>query len=112
MKVNIGPYKSEYEEPCGREIDIQIEKFDTWNMDHTLAMIIVPMLKQLKETTHGYPSNFSSHDEWNAVLDEMIWAFEAIVRDEYILADDYKATMDRIQRGTELFGKYYTNLWD
>ena len=24
-------------------------------MDHTLAMIIVPMLKQLKETKHGAP---------------------------------------------------------
>lgn len=32
---------------------VKIDKFDTWNMDRTLAMIALPMLKQLKETKHG-----------------------------------------------------------
>ena len=36
-----------------RKIKIQIDKWDTWSMDHTLALIILPMLKQLKETQHG-----------------------------------------------------------
>jgi hypothetical protein len=34
---------------------IQIDKWDTWSMDHTLAHIILPMLKQLKATQHGSP---------------------------------------------------------
>lgn len=38
-----------------RKIKIHIDRWDTWNMDHTLALIILPMLKQLKETKHGSP---------------------------------------------------------
>src|SRR6056300_1762589 len=34
---------------------IRIDPWDTWSMDHTLAPIILPMLKQLKETKHGAP---------------------------------------------------------
>lgn len=36
-----------------RKIKIHIDKWDTWSMDHTLAQIVLPMLKQLKETKHG-----------------------------------------------------------
>lgn len=36
-----------------RTIKIHIDKWDTWNMESTLALIILPMLKQLKETKHG-----------------------------------------------------------
>ena len=32
---------------------IKIDKYDTWSMDNTLAIIILPMLKQLKATKHG-----------------------------------------------------------
>ena len=52
MKVWIGPYK---ESDSSRKEEIAIHDYDTWNMDHTLAMIILPMLKQLKETKHGVP---------------------------------------------------------
>jgi hypothetical protein len=38
-----------------RKIDIRIDRWDTWSMDTTLAPIILPMLKQLKETKHGSP---------------------------------------------------------
>mgnify|MGYP003343132145 FL=1 len=38
-----------------RTIDVKIHKYDTWSMDHTLAEIILPMLKQLKATKHGAP---------------------------------------------------------
>lgn len=51
MKIEIGPYVDEGD----RLINIQIDKYDTWSMDHTLALIILPMLKQLKETKHGSP---------------------------------------------------------
>jgi len=90
-----------------RKIKIHIHKYDTWNMDTTLALIIVPLLKQLKETAHGSPmmtaheqsSEGSSqlcfpfyaegdkdawkrgHEEWQEILDKMIWAFEQINTD-------------------------------
>ena len=38
-----------------RNVKVRIDKYDTWNMDHTLALIVLPMLKQLKTTKHGSP---------------------------------------------------------
>jgi hypothetical protein len=38
-----------------RKCRIHIDEYDTWSMDHTLSMIILPMLEQLKETKHGSP---------------------------------------------------------
>jgi len=32
---------------------VKIDYWDTWSMDHTLAHIVLPMLKQLKATKHG-----------------------------------------------------------
>lgn len=79
---------------------VKIDRYDTWNMDHTLALIILPMLKQLKKDKHGSPSvddedvpeelkstsapakeNDWDTDEnwfkrWDWVMDEMIFAFE------------------------------------
>ena len=48
MKVKI----SNYDE---RKINVRIDDFDTWNVDETLSHIILPMLKQLKETKHSSP---------------------------------------------------------
>ena len=38
-----------------RKISVRIDRQDTWSMDHTLAYIILPMLKQLRATKHGSP---------------------------------------------------------
>lgn len=83
-----------------RNIKIKIHNYDTWSMDHTLAYIIVPMLKQLNETKHGAPfvddedvpeelrstsappkeNDWDTDDNhfkrWDWVMEEMIWAFE------------------------------------
>ena len=85
---------------------VKIDRYDTWSMDHTLADIILPMLKQLQATKHGapytedldVPEYLQSHmaqpkeNEWDTdslhfmrwdwILDEMIWAFEQKVDDE------------------------------
>jgi hypothetical protein len=79
---------------------VKIDRYDTWNMDGTLARIIIPMLKQLKTDKHGAPnvddedvpnelkstSASAKENEWDIddnhfkrwdwVMDEMIWAFE------------------------------------
>ena len=128
MRVRIGPYRK------NRATRVEIEPHDTWSMDCTLAMIIHPMLVQLKATTHGYPST-TTEQEWDQILDEMIWAFEQKCRDHW--EDDYygdyvedqkngsmagsfewvdhegqKAHQARMSNGFRLFGKYYENLWD
>ena len=91
-----------------RKIDyVKIDRWDTWSMDHTLSYIILPMLKQLKETKHGSPfvddedvpeelkstsappkENEWDTDEnhfkrWDYALDEMIFAFEHKVDDSW-----------------------------
>lgn len=38
---------------CERKIKIKIHKYDSWNLDSTLAPIILPLLKQLRATKHG-----------------------------------------------------------
>lgn len=89
--------------PWNKDI-IKIDYHDTWSMDQTLSPIILPMLKQLKATKHGYgmvddedvPKHLQSihalpKEAWeldgNAekrydwVIDEMIWAFEQLCED-------------------------------
>lgn len=101
MYVRLGRYPDDDKD---RDEQIVIHNYDTWNMDHTLALIIVPLLKQLKATKHGAPNvdcidvpmrlqpkqlevvryrengdtdeNFFKR--WDYVIDEMIWAFEQI----------------------------------
>ena len=85
---------------------VKIDRWDTWSMDYTLSFIVVPMLKQLKETKHGAPftddedspeelkstsappkENDYDTDEnhfkrWDWILNEMIWAFEQNLDDK------------------------------
>ena len=105
MKVDI----PSYEERDSAGMQITIHKWDTWNMDHTLALIALPMLKQLKETKHGapivdnedvpehlrMPDNWKEErynvngetdphffDRWDYVMNEMIFSFQAILDDD------------------------------
>jgi hypothetical protein len=76
-----------------RKVKIKYDKYDTWSLDHTLALIILPGLKQLKATNHGHPSvdysdlpydwlkDASREDQWEWIMDEMIWAFNEITND-------------------------------
>ena len=80
---------------------VKIDYWDTWSMDNTLSPIILPMLKQLRDTKHGSPFvdledvfDFYKEDKtydddypdiharWEWVLDEMIWAFEQKADDD------------------------------
>ncbi len=107
MKIKIGKYPKKSPR---RKVDVTIDGYDTWSLDHTLALIIYPALLQLKATKHGVPSEFvndvggedyseqesfdfykESHDEawkeaskrWDDTLDKMIWSFEQLLKDNY-----------------------------
>jgi hypothetical protein len=90
-----------------QKINIKIDRWDTWSMDNTLANIILPMLKQLKENKQGAPNvdlqdvptelwpttteqkKYQRNGEtdpnffkrWDWVMDEMIFAFESKFND-------------------------------
>lgn len=83
-----------------RNIKIKLDRWDSWNLDSTLSHIIVPLLKQLRDTKHGAPFTDDEdvpeglglrstecapkENEWHTdenhfkrfdwILDEMIWA--------------------------------------
>jgi len=108
MKVFIGRYpKNPAKE---RKVSIRIDKWDTWSMDHTLALIILPMLKQLQATKHGSPGSMpafnqtsnqihqkcleyykeddepaweAGHKQWTEIMDKMIWSFEQLLEDDW-----------------------------
>ena len=136
MHVTIGRYGKDGDpEGWERKVKVKINQFDTWNMDSTLALIIHPMLIQLRDTSHGYPGEFANVDEggkgggydaWLIVLNHMIWAFNEIIQDDYTSKfynertgpddkDWIAKTMEherRIQEGINLFAQFYRSLWD
>jgi len=86
---------------------VVIDDYDVWNLDHSLALIIVPALKILKEKKQGAPfvnnedvpeelralgeelhtysktGETDEHyfDRWDYVMDEMIFAFQSKLED-------------------------------
>ena len=102
MRVEIGPYEE------NRKIDIHIDKWDTWGMDHTLSLIILPMLIQLRDTNHGHPAQITE-EEWIEIQNKMIWSFEEIMKDDFNFDKEHN---EKIQEGLNLFGKWFRDLWD
>jgi hypothetical protein len=100
MYVYIGPYPEKYNDE--RQVDVRVDNYDVWNADHTLALVILPVLRKLKENKHGCPHTdvedapieetdvTEADDEqefhwnnkrWCWIMDEMIWAFEQLAGD-------------------------------
>jgi hypothetical protein len=114
LKVYIGRYPSDAvtkRNPDAEQVKrIRIDRWDTWNMSETLADIILPMLKQLRDTKHGSPGGMPGfaddsnhhwpqmcfdfykkddkssydvgHKQWEDIMDKMIWSFEQICTED------------------------------
>ena len=89
-----------------RKIKVRVDRYDVWNADHTIALIVHPILLKLKDAKGGSPlvddddvpehlrsTTAPSKDKdwdlddnhearWDYVLDEMIWAFEQCTKDD------------------------------
>lgn len=95
---------------------VVIDDYDTWNVDVSLATIIHPLLVAFKTGEHGYPSGFDSWDDWQRVIDAMIYSFGQ-ASEHYpklgnsLAPEDYEKESEKLSEGFILFGKYYTNLW-
>lgn len=90
-----------------RKIKVKIDPWDAWNADHTLALIILPVLKEIREHKQGAPfvddedvpdelksinakpkenewDTDSNHfARWDWVMDQMIWSFEQIIDENW-----------------------------
>jgi hypothetical protein len=136
MKVDLGPYKPNIGR---RKIKVHIDRYDTFSLDHTLALVILPCLVQLKKSQQGIPvikdtevdPNQESFDfgedlesmqyekntqTWNEIIDKIIWSFQQLtINDKNAFDVNSEARTlyeERIQEGLTLFGTYYLALWE
>ena len=91
-----------------RTVRVKIDAYDVWSMDHTLALVILPMLVELKSQKHGYgwvddkdvPKAIRStapgsrtglkkydwdnyaEQRYEYMLNELIWTFEQLASDD------------------------------
>ena len=119
------------------------DDLDKWNAAWYIARKAVPVLKAMKDKFHGTslkwhredrfgnieelsydevfgdkneePNSFTE-DEWRAILDEIIFAFQWQIDfdsvDGSVSEEELKAGDKRQKRGLRLFSIYYKNLWD
>ena len=94
-----------------RTVKVKIDSYDVWSVDHTMALIILPLLKQLKiqkqgygwiddedvpehirstapgaregiDPTHTHEWDHYAQDRYEWVLTELIWTFRQLSDDE------------------------------
>ena len=122
-----------------RKINVRIDDYDTWGGDHTLALIIVPLLIKIKEVKQGAPhvkdedvpeylrstsakpltkdeeNNGGVDDLWfkryDWVLDEMIWAMTQ-VRDDFPGDDQYYIEKGEWHTEKSKEEGFYEMVWD
>jgi hypothetical protein len=107
MKVNLGKY---IDGNANRTVKVVIHDYDTWSLDYSLALIILPALIQLRQAKSGAPGEFirdisgdpnsnqrsfdfhaetynetvdEAIEKWKSTLDKMIWSFHQLIRDDY-----------------------------
>jgi len=102
-KTPIGAICGAWHGMLKREVNVQIHKYDVWNVDTTLAIITLPLLKKFRTEINGAPdvddedvpeslrraaadpmteeeiANYHTdsnwHRRWAWVVDEIIWAY-------------------------------------
>ena len=112
-----------------RKVQVHIDRWDTWSMDHTLAYIVLPMLEQLQKTKHGAPivddkdvpvelrstsaPPLSEKDKdcgavddlhfkrWEWILDEMIFSFRSKLDEGKWEDQFYTGEYDFVSKATE-----------
>ena len=114
MKVYVGRYPSagvlQRNPNAKQKVQVRIDPWDTWNMAETLGDIILPMLKQLRDSKHGSPGTMPAfgddsncqwpqmcfdfyekdnklawergHEQWEEIMDKTIWAFEQVALED------------------------------
>ena len=91
-----------------RNVKIKIDNYDVWSADYTMSLLILPLLKKLREVQHGAPhtndedvpeglglrsteaplkeNEWDTDDNhfrrWDWIMDELIWTFEQLVDDD------------------------------
>lgn len=135
----VGTFLQWVHEKRERKVKVHIDHWDVWSMDHTISMIVHPLLVRYKEIATGTffidpldcpivmspedgfdATNFAwdenNDKRWAWVIDEMIWAFGEQAIDihgglELSNEEEIKYN-ERKKRAFVFFGKYFQHLWD
>lgn len=94
----------------------RLNKNEFYNLDHAIAIIVCPLLEDFRKAAKGYPGCLDSIEQWNDIIDKMIFSFKEIANDHenQPSIDDrksYDKYYKRINKGLKLFYQYYGNLW-
>ena len=79
---------------------------ELWNLDYTFSKFILKRLKAFqKMKRYGHPSDLKSMEEWNSIIDKMIFSFE-YAQFDYGMDEDYlghNRIWEPIQEKQEVF---------
>lgn len=78
----------------------------TWNLANEVSRFLIPRLKRFKEVNIAYPGDGITYEQWNEIIDRMIYAHEVEIIDS-----PTDEQWEKHKEGMELFHKYYRNLW-
>jgi len=97
---------------------------DIWGLDYHLAKLILKRLKAFYNGGKrcGYPGHLENEQEWNHILEEMIFAFEYVLGDYSFnrkfwkddstkLENKARQAEQRYIKGMHFFAEYFNNLW-
>lgn len=87
---------------------------------YPMAKFIYPRLKYFRNMDKmGYPGTLNSMEEWNDILDKMLFSFDYSINGDEdrfsptaFTSEEYQDMLNRVDEGFRLFGKYFLNLWD
>lgn len=121
-------YKNDDSESVIDAVHIRVNKEDIWNVDLTVAPMVLALLKGFKEKRQGYPVGLSDNEWsildtltlatfsgvysrnnmdglWTQIINDMIYAFEKIVAEQNNAYDDPLVTL-----GTTMFGLFFCRI--
>lgn len=124
----IEPSDKRWEEYKQQRLEQGFDNSELWNLDSTIARFIAPRIKEFGKHTVGVPgkiywkytgkdyidneeANKLAQDEWDEILDEIIWTFENYEHEPSSYMPNYKEEYEkytnRIANGLKLFAEYF-----
>lgn len=118
--------KKWFKKSANRRVRFGLAYCDTWNFDSFLLGIIIRGLRQLADTSHGYPGYepFDTFEKWQTYLLDLADKFELASRyiydeDDYWETHTQQESIARQEQGEKLLKEAFselaenlTSMWD
>jgi hypothetical protein len=85
---------------------------EVWNLGDHLARWVLPRLRKYRKKHVGYSAQYETNEEWEAAIDEMIFALETIIDDEFFELQADKKKKSRFNRAMKILKEEIFFLWD